>query len=402
MDELDILTAVRSNPPPPSTALLADIRHQIAQREIGHTGTVSIARPRSQTGHRLAWRAAVGTAATVAAAGTALIVTTATNSGSNPATPQAGPGSLGTATGQAPAPAYRTVAQFLDLAATRALQVGDPTPGPGQYTYVHTHAWGQGAIAARGCTAVYETEGQYQTWIPASADGTWYWRYTRPTATKFFDAASKQCVQQQGPHILDRHVELYTGRDGEITKDVTPGPGGEPMGPPGPASWDNPTPDWLAGLPRDPAALRASLYADSPTGVKPGSGLSRDTVAFGRLADVLASGLVPADLRAALYRVATTIPGVTLVDHEADLDGRSGIAVGRVESSGTLRQDLIFDTAGGQFLGEREVAVRAYTTSGDSGTGANAVHSTGPTIPAGTVVSSTAVTVAVSDKPNLP
>lgn len=65
--------------------------------------------------------------------------------------------------------------------------------------------------------------------------------------------------------------------------------------------------------------------------------------------------MVPADLRAALYKAAALIPGVTVTDEQATLDGRKGIAIGRVETASHRRQDIIIDPKTGLLIGEREV-----------------------------------------------
>lgn len=51
---------------------------------------------------------------------------------------------------------------------------------------------------------------------------------------------------------------------------------------------------------------------------------------------------MPPDLRAALFRTAQLIPGVRVVDTATNLNGRSGVAVGRDEGH-SFRQDIIFD-----------------------------------------------------------
>jgi len=95
------------------------------------------------------------------------------------------------------------------------------------------------------------------------------------------------------------------------------------------------------------------------------SGPSRDGEALVTIADVLRSGLVPADLRAALFRTAQLVPGGRVVDTETNLDGRTGVAVGRDEGH-SYRQDIIFDPQTGQVIGERQVALEA---SGDQPAG---------------------------------
>lgn len=116
-------------------------------------------------------------------------------------------------------------------------------------------------------------------------------------------------------------------------------------------SWQAPTVDWLAGLPRDRALLRELLYADSA-----GRGRSTDGEVLVYVADVLRSGIVPPDLRVALYRVLTTVPGVEVTAGDAELFGRSGVALGRVELFGGDRQEIVIDPDTGDYLGDRYVS----------------------------------------------
>jgi hypothetical protein len=62
--------------------------------------------------------------------------------------------------------------------------------------------------------------------------------------------------------------------------------------------------------------------------------------------------------RAALFRAATKIPGVDVVEGRADLDGRKGVAVGRYEPENGTRQEVIFDPDSSEVIGEREGARR--------------------------------------------
>lgn len=115
-----------------------------------------------------------------------------------------------------------------------------------------------------------------------------------------------------------------------------------------PAWWSEPSPSWFASLPRDTAALRARLYADTA-----GHGSNPDDEAFVYVADVLRSGVVPADLRAALYRVLATVPGTTVTErHVTSDDGRSGVAIGRNDIFGS-HNELVIDPDTGQVIGER-------------------------------------------------
>ena len=152
--------------------------------------------------------------------------------------------------------------------------------------------------------------------------------------------------------------------------------------------WDFPTPAWLAQQPRDPQALLAAIEAAQPTPA-PGTTAKADapTLAFTQIAQTLASGIVPADLRAALYRAAIKLPGIELVSSTADLNGRKGIAIGRLEPFGSLRQEIIFDSAAGRFIGEREVVVKSDDSDAN--------------LPVGATYNSTAVTTTVTGNPHL-
>jgi hypothetical protein len=98
---------------------------------------------------------------------------------------------------------------------------------------------------------------------------------------------------------------------------------------------------------------------------------------------VLRSGLVPADLRAALYRALALMPELKITDEVANLDGRVGMALGIAGSF--ARQDLIIDTATGQYIGDRVV------TMNDGYYG-----------PAGTTTHYSAVSTAVVDEIGVP
>ena len=93
------------------------------------------------------------------------------------------------------------------------------------------------------------------------------------------------------------------------------------------------------------------------------------------------AGVAPADVRAALYEAAAGIPGVEITEQVANLEGSTGISIGRVESADNSRQDLIIDRQTGALIGEREVALK------DEGWG----------FPAGTTTSFTAVRTSVVD-----
>ena len=135
------------------------------------------------------------------------------------------------------------------------------------------------------------------------------------------------------------------------------------------AGWQNPTLAWLATLPRDPDRLYG-VIADAAPRTDPAE-------IFTYLVDTLQSGLVPADLRAAFYKVMRALPGLTVTENDATIDGRHGTALGIAGTD--VRQDVIIDPDTGQYIGEREVTTRV----GDDGT------------PAGTLLLASSVQTAL-------
>ncbi|MEU7939954.1 CU044_5270 family protein [Microbispora bryophytorum] len=105
----------------------------------------------------------------------------------------------------------------------------------------------------------------------------------------------------------------------------------------------------LRKLPADPEKMRAYLY-DRPRGDNP-----PDTGAWTAVGDLLRETYVPAPQRAALFKAAATIPGVTVNESAEDAAGRTGIGVGRV--SGGVRAEIIFDPSTYELLGERGIVV---------------------------------------------
>jgi RNA polymerase sigma-70 factor (ECF subfamily) len=331
---------------------------------------------RPQLGRRVAIAAA---AAAVLTTGVG-VLTAGGGSGQPAATPTAATSS--TAGSGTAAPPMTLAARELNLAAVNTLKSGDPVVGPGRYTRVVTDSWrGQHVY---GIT--FLDKQRLEVWVPADDKGTWYWRETGRLGARFFSAADQRYMRTHHPDEFTPTVFVASGHNGRM----------ENVGPGEPKiyrtttkpDWDFPTPAWLATQPRDPQALLSAIEAAQPTpapGTKPKA--DTPTLAFFQIAHTLSRGFVPADLRAALYRAAIRIPGIELVSSTANIDGRKGIAIGRLEPYGFLRQEIIFDSAGGQFLGAREIVVHSN---------AEVAH-----LPVGATYTSTAVTVSVTGNPHL-
>lgn len=122
--------------------------------------------------------------------------------------------------------------------------------------------------------------------------------------------------------------------------------------------WMAPSSAFLAGLPRDPH----DLFDRVRDGAAPVDTNTVDDVIMGRIADLLLTGTVPADLRAALFRTAALIPNVDVTADAVTLDGHTGVAIARTVTGANIRQDLVFDPDTGLVIGQRTVLLQADGT----------------------------------------
>ncbi|WP_104087192.1 CU044_5270 family protein [Arthrobacter sp. GMC3] len=257
-------------------------------------------------------------------------------------------------------------AEVLNNAAELTIKTADPVVGPGQFLKVDsTNLWlsMMGAhnppdgVGAHGEMEWLDTE-KMSLYIPANRDQEWVWERSGRIPTTFFDEKSKEFALNQAKEMGDTS-ELLKGVGGAFYNSPSSFPDEKDM----------------AAYSRDPRMLLDGIYKRTA-----GAGQSADGEALVYIADLLRTGMVPADLRAALYKAAALIPGVSVTDNQATLDGQTGIAIGRVEKASDFRQDIIIDPATGQLIGEREVALT------DRGS-----------IPAGTAVGWTTIRTTVVD-----
>jgi hypothetical protein len=326
LDELKLLRAVRDDIPEPATETL----------ELGRRALVEHIGSRSTTKkHRGLKRAGWISGATVVAigVGAALVLSNVVGLA----------GWRGGADGAA--------AAALDDAAAATIKTSDPVVAPGQFLEIATKA----VYSASGDDGTYLASQDGEMYIPADHDDDWVWVREPSVPVKTFGPGSeKQVDADQGGSTDPEIVRAAKG------------------------AWYNgkPADFGLSKLPRDPQQLLNYIYR-----VTTGQGVSPDGEALVFIADTLRTGVVPADLRAALYKAAAGIPGVTITDKAATLNGRTGVAFGRDEGNG-LSQELIIDPATGLVIGEREVVLRDNVLPG---------------LPAGESMGWTAVTTTVVD-----
>ncbi|ADP79190.1 CU044_5270 family protein [Pseudofrankia inefficax] len=303
--------------------------------------------------HRLRLRPRVTTRRVIAVAVAAVVVA-------------AGLFTLDTVTVGGRADATAEASTLLRQAASVVAAKPDPPVGPTQYREITTRAsYSSSSTGTDGREVTWLVESVTRLWIPGDPTKPWIMQQGGPTAIHWFNPGDEVWAKANG---LGGQSSLPY-----LTRAV----GGEFNGPISDIqAWQAPTPGFLSRLPRDPDQLLARIYQDSK-----GEGRSKDGEALVFIADVMRCGFVPADLRAAFFRAATGIPGVTVTDHAANLAGRTGVAVGRDEG-GDTRQEMIFDPATGEFIGEREVVLNADYIPG---------------VPVGTAISYTAVSSEVVD-----
>jgi hypothetical protein len=258
---------------------------------------------------------------------------------------------------------------LLDL----ALAVSDGPVRPDQYRYVETHAWWLGTFGPHQ----HLTEHRVRMWVPRRTDRDWLMVRELTGAQRWLSGSAEQ-AREDGFDLRDvAPVGRFAARHGEFdtsSSDDGFDPDGHCVG--GPmqrGSWKAPTPGFFARLPLDPQRLLEQLLEDNP-----GSWFGP----FEAAVTALRTGLVPAPLRSALFKALTGLPAVT-VGRAVNLDGLDCLAL--VHDAGRTRTELMINPGDGQFAGERD------TLRGDSRFG----------LPAGSVISTTAVGTAVVDGPGL-
>ncbi|WP_282846395.1 CU044_5270 family protein [Microbacterium oxydans] len=272
-------------------------------------------------------------------------------------------------------------ASALHTAALATMEVSDPVVGPGQYLFVRT----DGAFAAVGTLekdaakieandgnilpedAVSTIDGYHdELYVPADRDGDWVWIQCGRWPSQTFGPRSEAFAGEQSANFYAYDSSVIRRFPGGI------GPNGRSVV--GYSTMTGMSADYGA-LPRDPAQLLSKIYE-----LNGQSGQSRDGQALEWITSALERGTAPAEFRSALYKAAALIPGVTITDQQATLNGTTGVAIGRLEPANNVQYDIIIDPKTGQYIGEREVTLIAYAS-----------------FPAGTTTSWTAVTTSVVD-----
>ena len=215
---------------------------------------------------------------------------------------------------------------------------------PDQYWRVATHAWWMANMGSPSQRYSYLAEVIMNVWVPFDRQRDWLMD-RRLTGRRVWIQGSEEQAAEAGFEIIDRWP---TGRWRAPYGDFPAVSAGRQPGP-REGSWQRPTPDFLAALPRDPSQLLDQLRADSPDD-KPGY-----TGAFAYATDALRTGLVPADLRAALYRALLILPKAQITER-SDTDNGQDLSLSI--AGGDRLSEIFVNSANGQFAGERSTFTR--------------------------------------------
>lgn len=233
-------------------------------------------------------------------------------------------------------------ATILENAAVAAITFDDLEVGPGEYLFVDSEAVHVGSMQEEdGLLVSFRFRELSQLYVPADRADEWVW--IRPNS-EFVEV-----LTPGGDQIVDDYYASIRQERGDESERLRAS-GGEFYGTASDSQWGD-----YDSMPRDPYRLLNHIYR-----VTLGAGPSPDGEALVFIADTLRQGTAPADLRAALLRAAAMIPGVTITDEQATLDGQTGVSIGRLETENGLRQEIIIDPDSGRLIGEREISVSGH------------------------------------------
>ena len=282
-------------------------------------------RRRRPGGHR---RTVLVAGAVLTAAAVAIATATAVRTHASPPAPKAA---------QPAAPA--TAAQLLVKIAAAAARQSAPVVRDSDFTYIRSEvAYEVDSISNGHETSSMEKLHERQIWLPVA------------------NVCATGLLIEQGERTP---ISPFPVANGKVDRDP---PKGTPMPNftcPSEGHLGDTTYRLLQSIPTQPDALLAYLTAgkkwtndDPPT----------------EIGDMIRETIMPPALAAALYRLAATLPGATLVPHATNAVGRAGIGI--MWTSKTAKQvyqnEWIFDRTTLQFIGERIFDPKTGQVTGES------------------------------------
>ena len=225
-----------------------------------------------------------------------------------------------------------TAAEELIRAADLAGRVVERPIAPGQYRYVRSRY--EGITVEYGSIKAWTSNMVNEEWIPADRRDEWLLKIKVGSA-KWLGGHEGEGQPDAGPF---KDGQEFRGQCGKYSYYAEGQPDRCTTG-----SFHNPTPEFVAALPKDPKALLAKLKEE---------GNDTDAAALRQARAALQSGQFPAEVRANIFRALALLPGLVVTDKRANLDGKEGVALGvRYREDFT---EIIIDPANGDFIGGRD------------------------------------------------
>jgi len=266
--------------------------------------------------------------AVLTAAAVAIATATAVGTHASPPAPKAG---------QPAAPA--TAARLLVKIAAAAARQPAPVVRDSDFTYIRSEvAYEVDSISNGHETSSMEKLHERQIWLPVA------------------NVCATGLLIEQGEHTP---ISPFPVANGKVDRDPPKGTPVPNFTCPSEGHLGDTTYRLLQSIPTQPDALLAYLKAgkkwtndDPPT----------------EIGDMIRETIMPPALAAALYRLAATLPGATLVPHATNAVGRAGIGI--MWTSKTAKQvyqnEWIFDRTTLQFIGERIFNPKTGQVTGES------------------------------------
>ena len=284
---------------------------------------------------RISHRAGYAASGLVAAAAAVLVAVTVSGVHDTATTAQSHARPAGMSTNRPSQDAPR----LLLAAAHTRLQTGDPSVADGQYRYIRITSPApvnyEGDQQTQSAPAGSYTLDEY--WIPKDQSGLWMRRTSTPG-----DPGSGAST-------------TWTGKCGDLYADAQDGPKGPACTRPG--SFDDPTPAFIASLPRSPGALYTQLHTYAGTQLNPDKIHDTGFEMFTIIDSLLDSGILTSDLTSSFYTVLSHIPGIQVIDGAKNFAGVAGTGfrltttIGHGSAGAPNTSTIIVDLASGAYLG---------------------------------------------------
>jgi len=256
-----------------------------------------------------------------------------------------------------------TAGEELTKAADLASRVVERPIAPGQFRYVRSRY--EGIMVELGSTKATYSDFVQEQWIPADRRDEWLFR-NKIISVKWLEGHEGGGKPDAATAFKDG--EEFRGKCGNYSYYAEGQPDRCTNG-----TFSNPTPEFVAALPKDPKELLDKLRD---------AGQAGDSGALLQAGEALNSGQYPAEVRANIFRALALLPGLVVTDKKANLDGKEGVALGMKYYDDFT--EIIIDPENGDYIGRRQTV--AEDMPEDKGG-----------LEKGTVRSSSAVTTKIVD-----